>query len=611
MTTLIPTLSSCAGRMTTGEKRFAERLETKLENDYWCWYDVPIGEYALHPDFIIYHPARGLLVLEVKDWKVDTLKQIDKEQATLLVDGELVTAKNPLLQARVYMFAIINLLKKDTTLIAHDGPHKGQPLFPYAHGVVLTNITRKQFQQGELGHVLKENLVICKDEMTENIDAETFQKSLWGMFSYNLRVPITLPQIDRIRWHIFPDLRIMQQANLFGEDQNAKETLVPDIVKIMDIQQEQLARSLGEGHRIIHGVAGSGKTMILGYRAQHLALQAKRPILILCFNRELAVSLVQSMHNKGLTDKVHVKTFHSWCNSQLKTYGIPMPRFGNTSEEKEQFFRECVDLTIRSVDRKLIPAGQYDAVLVDEGHDFVPEWFKLIVQMVNPESNTLLVLYDDAQSIYGKQKKKIVFSQVGIQARGRTTILKLNYRNTIEILAVAKAFAKDLLHGENSNEDQAPLLEPIGAGASGPLPQIIKLPKLRNECDRIAKTLIEHHDAGMAWSDMAIIYRRKTIADEIIKRCIKYQIPLKKSGGGNSVHLLTMHSSKGLEYPLVCIPAVGMPFKYEETLEEEARLLYVAMTRAQKYLYMTHGENSYFANKLNTALGSVNAAYAN
>ena len=29
----------------------------------------------------------------------------------------------------------------------------------------------------------------------------------------------------------------------------------PDIVKVMDLQQQQLARSMGEGHRIIHGVA--------------------------------------------------------------------------------------------------------------------------------------------------------------------------------------------------------------------------------------------------------------------------------------------------------------------------------------------------------------------
>jgi superfamily I DNA and RNA helicase len=41
-------------------------------------------------------------------------------------------------------------------------------------------------------------------------------------------------------------------------------------MRVMDMQQEQLARSLGDGHRVIHGVAGSGKTMILGYRAEYL-----------------------------------------------------------------------------------------------------------------------------------------------------------------------------------------------------------------------------------------------------------------------------------------------------------------------------------------------------
>jgi len=65
-----------------------------------------------------------------------------------------------------------------------------------------------------------------------------------------------------------------------------------------DLQQEQLARSLGDGHRVIHGVAGSGKTMILGYRAEYLAKMSQstgtpssKPILILCFNEPLGVKL--------------------------------------------------------------------------------------------------------------------------------------------------------------------------------------------------------------------------------------------------------------------------------------------------------------------------------
>ena len=59
-----------------------------------------------------------------------------------------------------------------------------------------------------------------------------------------------------------------------------------------------------------------------------------------------------------------------------------------------------VDNVIRGVDRKQIPCGQYQAVLIDEGHDFAPEWLKLVTQMVDPSTNSLLLLYDDAQSIY-------------------------------------------------------------------------------------------------------------------------------------------------------------------------------------------------------------------
>lgn len=52
----------------------------------------------------------------------------------------------------------------------------------------------------------------------------------------------------------------------------------------------KLARSLGDGHRVIHGVAGSGKTMILGYRAEYLARAStptSKPVLVLCFNEPL------------------------------------------------------------------------------------------------------------------------------------------------------------------------------------------------------------------------------------------------------------------------------------------------------------------------------------
>lgn len=605
MATLIPTLNSCLARMTSGEKRFARLLEAKLEEDYLCWYDVAIGNKTLHPDYIIFHPCRGLLVLEVKDWKIGTLIALDKDHAKLLTDKGECSVKNPLEQARDYSHAIVKLLERDPQLVFSGGPRKGKLMQPYAIGVVLTNITRKQFNEGQLAEAIPEHLVICRDEMVESVDAEAFQQRLWAMFQYKMRGLITLPQIDRIRWHIFPEIRLPEQRDLFAEETNNLTAELPDILKIMDIQQEQLARSLGEGHRIIHGVAGSGKTMILGYRAEYLAAVVKRPILILCFNRKLAETLEQNMLKKGLHEKVNTMNFHEWCRRQLTTYNISIPKQKDqTSAEKEKFHAACVQQVIEHVDRKLIPSGQYDAILIDEGHDFKDEWYKLIVQMINPETNALLVLYDDAQSIYQK-KKKIVFSQLGIQARGRTTILKLNYRNTVEILTVAKAFAEELLHAESRDEDQPPTIEPIGAGNHGSLPLLIKLPKLYQECERIADILIEHNQAGMPWQEMGIIYRWNYMAEQITKSCQKRGIPIKEKKDQIGINLMTMHASKGLEYPLVCIPAVGLPAKYEGSPEDEARLLYVAMTRATKHLVMTHGENSHFAEKLNTAIAAT------
>ncbi len=65
MATLIPAFSSCSQRMTPGERRLAQRLEQKLEDDYLLCYDVPIGEKSLHSDFIVLHPLHGLIVLEI------------------------------------------------------------------------------------------------------------------------------------------------------------------------------------------------------------------------------------------------------------------------------------------------------------------------------------------------------------------------------------------------------------------------------------------------------------------------------------------------------------------------------------------------------------------
>ncbi|NUA27930.1 DEAD/DEAH box helicase [Cupriavidus basilensis] len=608
MATLIPALGSVTSRMTGGERRFAERLETKLEDDYLCWYDVAIGEKTRHPDFIVFHPSRGLLVLEVKDWKLSTIQSMDQRTATLITERGVVHEMNPLEQARQFMFYVLDLLQRDPQLVWPTGSLKGKPFFPYGAGIVLANITRAQFEQTNLGEVLPAHLVICKDEMAPEAEPEAFQKRLWEMFPVKFTFKLSLPQIDRIRWHLFPQIRMPEQRALFPEDIQDPQD-IPDILRVMDLQQEQLARSLGEGHRVIHGVAGSGKTLILGYRAEYLAKAATRPILVLCFNKTLAAKLSATMVEKGIEDKVHVHNFHAWCSRQLQAFNIDLPK----GRADDALFESFVSRVIEGVERKAIPGGQYDAVLIDEGHDFRPEWFKLVVQMINPDSNSLLVLYDDAQSIYGGTKKrKFSFASVGVQAKGRTTILKINYRNTQEILAVARAFADDLLRPNDNGEDEAPTVQPIGAGRRGQKPLLIALPTIEAEAERIAQVLLEENRTGTAWAEMAIIYRHWETAGKVTSVLARKGIPFecpqitkRFTPGGDSVKVVTMHSSKGLEFPLVCIPGVGAPHKKEESIEDEARLLYVAMTRATRQLVMTHGETSHFSARLRAALDKL------
>lgn len=203
------------------------------------------------------------------------------------------------------------------------------------------------------------------------------------------------------------------------------------------------------------------------------------------------------------------------------------------------------------------------------------------------EDDWLRCFYNGAQSIYGRDKRgKISFKSLGILAQGRTTILKINYRNTQEVLELASGIASDLLKPSASDEDGIPLVAPISAGRHGPKPLLIKLPTLQEEADYIARHLKEAHKTGTPWSDTAVIYRDYGIGKPVLATLRKAGIPVTYldditfAEKEDTVKFLTMHSCKGLEFPLVAIPGVGRSNADEARKDEEARLLYVAMTRA-------------------------------
>lgn len=598
--------------MTPGEKRLARRLEALLDDDYLCWYDIPVGRKNRYPDFIILHPSRGLLFLEVKDWRLETIKKISKNRVELLTDNGKVTAPNPIEQARQCAYQVINMLSSDSQLVVESGEYMGKLKFPYGYGVVFTHINQAQLNKAltpDGMSVLPDHLVLCKDEMPENSDPEVFQQQLWGMFNYSFKKKLGLPDIERIRWHLFPELRIESTQDDFFIDVDddgvtpEKINTVPDIIKVMDLQQEQLSRNLGEGHRVVHGVAGSGKTMILGFRALQLAQTMTKPILVLCFNVSLAANLRHYVAAKNIEHKVQVYHFHDWCGQQIKTFHCDVPK-GDAP-----YFERQVTAVIQAVEKSQIPRAQYGAVLIDEGHDFESEWLQLVTQMVDPDTDSLLLLYDDAQSIYKKQGTlDFSLSSVGIKARGRTTILKLNYRNTREILEFAYKFAQEFISESESDEDHIPVIAPESAGGTGPAPVFRLFEQQSEELDYVIRCVNKWLGAGHAPNEIAIVVSGNKMAEMLAEHLDKAEIPnlcmvgKEKKAAYNPdlplVSVLTIHSSKGLEFETVVLVGVDRIQFVAEELMDQVKLLYVGMTRAKTQLLITASGDTVFTQRL-------------
>jgi superfamily I DNA/RNA helicase len=139
----------------------------------------------------------------------------------------------------------------------------------------------------------------------------------------------------------------------------------------------------------------------------------------------------------------------------------------------------------------------------------------------------------------------------------------------------------------------------------------VKLPSLKAEANFVAERLKALHEGGRAWNEMAVIYRSQFIGEEVTQALRQVSIPVewlqesKKRRqfdvGHDSVKVLTMHSSKGLVFPVVAVPGIGFMPHEKESPEDEARLLYVAMTRAMDQLLLTCHKQSAFSARLERA----------
>jgi superfamily I DNA/RNA helicase len=153
----------------------------------------------------------------------------------------------------------------------------------------------------------------------------------------------------------------------------------------------------------------------------------------------------------------------------------------------------------------------------------------------------------------------------------------------------------------------------VSIGRTGPPPLLIQLPSLNDEAIRIAEYLQEAHGRGTCWSDMAVLYRHydpvgKTLASTLRRAGVPvmWQKDVRFAATQDTVKLMSMHASKGLEYPVVVLAGLGLiDADNPAESKDEARILYVAMTRATQELVMTCDRQTTITQRLVAASASV------
>jgi PhoH-like protein len=161
-------------------------------------------------------------------------------------------------------------------------------------------------------------------------------------------------------------------------------------IETLTREQYRVIRQLGPNRRVrIIGCAGSGKTLVAAEKAIRLGAAGLRT-LVLCHNPLLA------KHIAGLTQgsSVAVWAFGDWVRTLTSTPAeTAVGLWTNYDEPEQRALEAAFDILGKSHDG-------FDAIIVDEGQDFRPEWWVVVeAALAAPESGILYIFHDDHQSL--------------------------------------------------------------------------------------------------------------------------------------------------------------------------------------------------------------------
>ena len=164
-----------------------------------------------------------------------------------------------------------------------------------------------------------------------------------------------------------------------------------EVLRTLDRQQERLARGLGPGYRLIRGVAGSGKTLVLTHRARHMASHFPHwRILLVCFNKALSLAL-----KRQVSEHSNVQVFN--IDSLVMRV---FRRAGRTLQDMERPDFDKRRRDAREAVSDIDESHLFDMVLVDEAQDLDKAGLDLAWAMLKPGRTHFVMALDSAQRIY-------------------------------------------------------------------------------------------------------------------------------------------------------------------------------------------------------------------
>lgn len=257
---------------------------------------------------------------------------------------------------------------------------------------------------------------------------------------------------------------------------------------------------------------------------------------------------------------------------------------------------------------KLKPKS-YRHVIVDESQDLTRIQLEIIrfLYQEEKENASIMFIADVTQSIYTQSwLSGQSFKSVGFDMSGKSNILSKNYRTTYEIAQAAYS----LIENDDAIKQNDNFVKPVAIERHGRAPYYKHYQNVVQEAEGIAKR-IKQLITRYPLKDIVVVAANSVclnhIKDVFMKKGIPAEIFSKTEPDFDEdvVRLFTLHSVKGLEFPVLFIACVNegvLPYAQED-VSVGRRLLYVGMTRAKQELYLSSSnKESIFIHELDMGL---------